>query len=154
VGGYLVSFRYCIHGRPLSGTLYPPVVALYRREGARYVQHGHTQRAVVRGGIERLRGRIDHDDRKPLSRWLSAQQNYARLEADYLLAKPRRELRRTDRLRLMGWPSPMLTFLYTLIGKGCIFDGWAGWSYVLQRTLAETVLALEIVDRRLRGRST
>jgi glycosyltransferase involved in cell wall biosynthesis len=150
VGGYRVSFRYCIHGHPLSGTLYPPAVALYRRKSAHYIQRGHTQRAIVQGEIQGLRGRIDHDDRKPLSRWLQAQQHYARLEADYLLCTPRRELRRADRLRLMGWPSPLLTFLYTLIGKGCIFDGWAGWFYVLQRTLAETMLALEIVDRRLR----
>jgi glycosyltransferase involved in cell wall biosynthesis len=154
VGGYRISFRYCIHGHPLTGTLYPPVVALYRREGAHYVQSGHTQRVVVKGELQDLRARIDHDDRKPLSRWLTAQQSYARLEADYLLETPRGNLRRADRLRLMGWPSPMLTFFYTLFGKGCIFDGWAGWSYVLQRTIAETMLALELVDRRLRQNRT
>ena len=51
----------------------------------------------------------------------------------------------------MGWPAPILVFLYTLVWKRCILDGWAGWLYVLQRTLAEVMLALEIVDRRLRG---
>jgi hypothetical protein len=50
----------------------------------------------------------------------------------------------------MAWPSPILVFLYTLIGKGCILDGWAGWYYVMQRTIAEIMLTLEILDRRLR----
>ena len=50
----------------------------------------------------------------------------------------------------MAWPAPILVFLYTLITKRCVLDGWAGWLYVLQRTLAETMIALEIVDRRLR----
>ena len=55
-----------------------------------------------------------------------------------------------DRIRRMGWLSPFLVFFYTLIFKGCIFDGWAGWLYVLQRTNAEMMIALEIIDRRLR----
>ena len=44
-----------------------------------------------------------------------------------------------------------ILFLYTLIAKGCILDGWPGWLYVLQRTLAETMVAIELVDRRLRA---
>jgi hypothetical protein len=43
-----------------------------------------------------------------------------------------------------------LVLFYALFVKGCILDGWAGWYYVLQRTLAEVMVALEIVDRRLR----
>jgi glycosyltransferase involved in cell wall biosynthesis len=35
VAGYWAQFRYCIDGQQLSGTLYPPVLVLYRREGAR-----------------------------------------------------------------------------------------------------------------------
>ena len=116
----------------------------------RYVQEGHTQRVIVDGPIRPLRGLIDHDDRKPHVRWLASQQSYARLEADHLLATPREQLRRIDRLRLMAWPAPFLVPAYTLIGKRCLFDGWPGWLYVLQRTLAEVMLALEIVDRRLR----
>ena len=49
----------------------------------------------------------------------------------------------------MAWPSPILVFLYTLLAKGCILDGWPGWFYVMQRTLAETMIAIELVDRRL-----
>jgi hypothetical protein len=56
-------------------------------------------------------------------------------------------------VRLLGWPAPILVFLYTLIIKRCALDGWAGWLYVLQRTFAEIALALEIVDRRMRSRA-
>jgi glycosyltransferase involved in cell wall biosynthesis len=155
VSGYRASFRYCIFGRPLSGNLYPPVTVLYRRARARYAQSGHTQRLVTAGRIDALQHRIDHDDRKSLQRWMASQQKYAKLEADHLLAAARAELRRSDRIRLMGWPAPFMVFFYTLIIKRCILDGWPGWFYVLQRTLAETMVALEVVDRRLRpSRST
>ena len=49
----------------------------------------------------------------------------------------------------MAWSAPILVFFYTLFGKGCILSGWRGWFYVLQRTLVEIMIALEIVDRRL-----
>ena len=150
IAGYRVAFRYCVLGRPLSATLYPPVIALYRRERAHYIQKGHTQRVVVDGTVACLKGLIDHDDRKPLSRWLESQRRYAKLEADHLLSTPSTSLRRTDKIRLMAWPSPILVFLYTLLARGCIFDGWPGWLYVLQRTLAEMMIAIELVDRQMR----
>jgi hypothetical protein len=153
ISGYRVAFRYCVFGRPLSSALYPPVIALYRRERAHYVQEGHTQKVIVHGAIEALKGVIDHDDRKPLSRWFASQQKYAKLEADHLLSAKRTTLRRTDKIRLMAWPSPILVFLYTLLAKGCILDGWVGWFYVLQRTLAETMTAIELMDQRLRASS-
>jgi glycosyltransferase involved in cell wall biosynthesis len=149
VAGYSVRFDYCVAGEPLRGSLYPPVTVLFRRARARYVQDGHTQRVAIDGAVSRLTGRIRHDDRKPLARWLSAQQRYVALEAEHLLAAPRSSLRRTDRIRLLGWPAPILVFLYALLWKGCLLDGWRGWLYVLQRTLVETMLALKIVDRRL-----
>jgi hypothetical protein len=42
---------------------------------------------------------------------------------------------------------------YTLFVKGCLLDGWAGWFYVLQRVIAEALIAIEIADRRLRRRT-
>jgi len=149
ISAYRANFRYCMNGRPLSGALYTPVAVLYRRDRARYVQEGHTQRLVVNGAISELKTRIDHDDRKPLDRWLQSQQRYARLEAAHLLGMQRANMRLADRIRLTGWAAPLLVFLYTLIWKRCLFDGRPGWLYVLQRTLAETMIALEIVDQRL-----
>ena len=52
----------------------------------------------------------------------------------------------------MGWPAPFLTFFYALLVKGCLLDGWPGWYFSLQRVLAEVIIALELIDRRLRRR--
>jgi glycosyltransferase involved in cell wall biosynthesis len=150
--GYRVRFVYRIYGRPLRGSLYPPRTVLYRKDKASYRQEGHTQRVVLGGEVLPLGGVIYHDDRKPLARWLTSQQCYAQEEAKYLLDAPPGGLRRTDKIRLMGWPAPIAVFFYTLFVKGCLFDGWPGWYYALQRTTAEMLIALEIIDRRS-GRS-
>jgi len=147
--GYRARFVYCIHGRKLRGTLYPPRVVLYRAGAGRYENEGHGHRVRVAGAVTDLAGEILHDDRKPLARWLNSQLKYASREAEHLLAAPRTDLSRIDRLRLMGWPAPPLVLLYVLLAKGAVLDGPAGWFYAFQRLLAEVLLALELLDRRL-----
>jgi glycosyltransferase involved in cell wall biosynthesis len=151
--GYRARFVYRIFGRPLRGTLYPPRTVLYRKNKACYRSEGHGHRVTVDGHIVDLKGFIYHDDRKPLSRWITSQRGYASEEASYLLEAAPGELSRVDKIRLMGWPSPILVLFYTLFAKGCIMDGWPGWYYALQRLAAETLIALEVVDRRLRCKS-
>ncbi len=150
VVGYRARFVYRIFERPLRGSLYPPRTVLYRKDKASYRQEGHTQRVVVDGKVLPLRGVIYHDDRKPLARWMVSQQRYAADEAEFLMARRGGKLVLADRLRLMGWPAPIGVLFYTLFLKGCLFDGWPGWYYALQRTIAEMLIALEIADRRLR----
>ena len=41
---YFVRFYYCICGKPLRGTLYPPRAVLFNPRRFRYVKDGHTQR--------------------------------------------------------------------------------------------------------------
>jgi glycosyltransferase involved in cell wall biosynthesis len=149
MAGFRARFVYRIYGHPLRASLYPPRVVLYRKDLARYQNEGHGHRVIINGEVGKLHGVIYHDDRKPLSRWLASQLRYAREEADHLLGSPRQDLSRIDRLRLMGWPAPPLVVVYTLLVKGCLFDGWPGWYYVLQRLCAEVLVALEITDRRL-----
>ncbi len=149
VAGARARFVYRIFGRPLRGTLYPPRTVLYRRARARYRNEGHGHRIIVDGEVRELSGAIYHDDRKSLGRWLASQQRYARIEAEHLVALGR-SARGADRLRLMGWPAPIGVLFYALFIKGCLLDGWAGWYYVLQRVVAEVLIALEIADRRLR----
>ena len=153
IAGYETRFRYCVQGAPLRGTLYPPVTALFRRDGAQYEQDGHTQRVRLRGRIGKLQGYIDHDDRKPLSRWLWAQERYAGLEAEVLLNTRWSHLRLQDRLRRAMVVTPWLVPLYCLtVGRG-LLDGWPGVYYALQRGVAETVLTLKLIEARLsRGR--
>lgn len=146
--GFFAGFTYCIHGKPLRASVYPPRCVLYRKAVARYHDEGHGHRVSISGTTARLSANIRHDDRKPLSRWFDSQRHYAHVEASHLLSAPRSGLSRIDRLRLLGWLAPPLMFVYVMLVKRCMLDGWAGWFYALQRTLAETMLALEIIERR------
>jgi glycosyltransferase involved in cell wall biosynthesis len=149
--GYRARFVYRIFGRPLRATLYPPRTVLYRKDLARYSNEGHGHRVTVNGEVTELKNVIYHDDRKPLARWISSQQRYAREEASYLLESSGAKLSRIDKIRAIGWPAPILVLFYTLFAKGCIFDGWPGWHYALQRLIFEVLTAIEVVDRRLRA---
>ena len=142
-------FHYVTFGRRLRGTLYPPRAVLFDPSHHRYAQDGHTQSLLVQSGQQEiLKSRIDHDDRKPLSRWLDSQRKYASLEAEKMsLATV--VIGMPDRLRRMIWPAAPAAFFYTLFVKRLILDGWPGWFYVLQRTYAELLLSLELLDRRL-----
>lgn len=150
ISGYWASFTYCIDGRPLRGAAYPPVVVLYRRALARYRQDGHTQRVQVDGPIGTLTGVIRHDDRKPLSHWLASQSRYMRLEADKLTEAAPGTLSVADRLRRLIVVMPPLMFLYCYLVRGGLLDGKAGLYYALQRSSAELILSLYLVDRRVR----
>jgi glycosyltransferase involved in cell wall biosynthesis len=149
VDGYRAAFDYCIDGRPLRGAAYPPVVVLFRRTRAHYRQDGHTQRVHLDGRVEALRGRIRHDDRKPLSHWLASQSRYMKLEVDKLTGAGAGSLGATDRLRKAIVIMPPLMFLYCYVLRGGILDGKAGLYYALQRSAAELVLSLYLLQRRL-----
>lgn len=149
LSGLRARFIYCIHGRRLRGTLYPPRTVLYRREGAYYIDCGHTQRVVVPGTIGSLKGVIYHDDRKALARWMGSQINYARREAEYLTTTPLKQLSRNSRIRRTCVIAPLIILPYVMLRKGCILDGVAGWRYGLERLFAEIAIALALLERRL-----
>jgi glycosyltransferase involved in cell wall biosynthesis len=146
--GYWASFEYCIDGRPLRGAAYPPVAVLFRRNGARYQQDGHTQRVQLTGAVGRLNALIAHDDRKPLAHWLAAQSRYMALEAEKL-ARPGVTIGLLDRIRKLIVIAPPAMFLYCYVVRGGILDGRAGLFYALQRAVAEGILSLFLVRRRL-----
>jgi glycosyltransferase involved in cell wall biosynthesis len=148
VVAYFAKFKYCVSGRPLRGALYPPRAVLFQERCCRYEQDGHTQRLRVDGGVAWLRGFINHDDRKSLDRWLHEQNRYAEIEARHLQETPLDQLCFPDRTRRMVVLAPLLVFFYTLLGKGLILDGWPGWYYVFQRTLAEMILSLRLIEQK------
>lgn len=148
VKGYRAGFRYLVGGQALRTTIYPPRVAVYRSDSAGYRNEGHGHRVYVEGPIRSLAGRIDHDDRKPLSRWISAQDNYTRVEARHLAATPNDKLTSQDRLRKKVFYAPLAMFFFLLVGRGLILDGWRGWYYVAQRTIAELLLSLRLLTQR------
>ena len=146
--GYRAKFTYCIHGKEIHSGIYPPVTVLYRRKAATYIQDGHTQRVVVDGRVEELRVPLLHDDRKSLRRWLYSQARYAELEGGRLITTGRETLDFRDWLRLWLVVAPPATLLYCLIVRGGIFDGWRGFYYAFQRTLAELMLSLYLLESR------
>lgn len=150
VGAY-AAFDYCVFGRPLESTLYPPRLVLHRVKDSRYVQDGHAHRVEIAGNKTDLGIRIDHDDRKPLPRWFASQASYARQEAAKLLESDPKSLSRQDRLRRSGWASPWIVVFWCLVIRRCALDGWDGLYYTFQRMIAETMLAICILDARLRG---
>lgn len=150
VHGLSAGFEYWILGRPLRGSLYPPRTVLYRRGSAMYEDDGHGHRVRITGKVQALVGRIAHDDRKPLGRWLAAQDKYALQEAEKLEAADAAALPLQDRLRRTGWAAVPAALIYTLLVRGTILDGWRGWYYALQRLIAEMLLALRLIERRLK----
>lgn len=151
--GYRANFVYCINGKKLNSGIYPPVTVLYRREAASYVQDGHTQRVALEGSIEQLHSPMFHDDRKSLKRWFNSQTRYTELEAQKLRAADPAELGFADRLRRWRFLMPPAMLVYCLIVRGGIFDGWAGFYYAFQRSLAESMLSLHLIEHSFkRGR--
>ena len=153
VDGYRASFIYCCQGKRLRSGVYPPVTVLYRCKEASYEQDGHTQRLRVPGEVHHLRSAILHDDRKSVGRWLNAQSRYSQLDAQKLMIAGSEELSATDRIRRWVIVAPAAMMLYCLLVRGGILDGWAGLHYALERTVAELVLSLHLVQFRLSQQS-
>jgi glycosyltransferase involved in cell wall biosynthesis len=146
VDGYFAPFKYCVFGKPLRGTLLPPREVLFRKDKVIYIDDGHTQRLRVNGKSAMLSSYIYHDDRKPLSRWLWAQDRYLIIESKKLLETPDKELSFGDRIRQTKLLAPFVILFYCLILNKGILDGWAGWYYALQRMLAEILLSIRLIE--------
>ena len=149
---FKARFKYCVFGKPLSGTLYPPRKVLYRREKAIYQQDGHGHRVVVEGNEGTLSSYILHDDRKPLDRWVASQSQYSKAEVLKLTQFPATaRLSFSDRIRKCKLMAPLFVFFYCLIIKGGIKDGWAGLYYAYQRAFAEMLLSMRLIETEVFG---
>jgi glycosyltransferase involved in cell wall biosynthesis len=146
VSGYFIPFRYCVFGKPLRGTILPPRQALFKKNKAIYIDDGHTQLLQIDGLSGSLKQAIYHDDRKPLSRWLWAQDRYLKIEAQKLKESSWSELSWSDRIRTFKIVAPFIILFYCLIIKGGILDGWRGWYYAFQRMFAEILLSLRLIE--------
>ena len=148
VDAYEADFAYAVGGRRLRASLYPPRPVLLRIGAFTTFQDGHTQRVDVRGGVERLRERLVHDDRKSLRRFLERQRIYMRQEAEKIRATPWRDLNASGRLRRLRVLAPFAAPAYALFVKRTILDGRAGLQYAFERFLAEAILSRELFRRR------
>jgi glycosyltransferase involved in cell wall biosynthesis len=150
VCGFSADFRLCVFGRPLRSSIYPPVTVLFRREQAGYVQDGHTQRVMISGGVGKLRSIILHDDRKPIGLWFDAQRKYSHLEAKKLRAAERSSLGWADKVRCLRVLAPFAMFSYCFFWRLGFLDGLPGAFYAFQRTIAEMLLSLCLIEEDLR----
>ncbi|BAU63911.1 glycosyl transferase family 2 [Stanieria sp. NIES-3757] len=145
--GYFVNFKYCIFGKPLRATLLPHRQVLFKRNKAHYVDDGHAHQVIVKGKSSHLNSYIYHDDRKSLTRWLQSQDRYMIFEVKKLLETPEHELSVGDKIRRKKILAPFVILFYCLILKGGILDGWRGWYYAFQRTLAEILLSIRLIEK-------
>lgn len=143
---FLIKFKYCIFGKPLQGTLLPPRLALFRTAQSTYIDDGHTQLLSVNGKTSELESYILHDDRKPLSRWVWAQQRYVELEVNKLQSADWDELSWGDRVRSYRILAPFVILFYCLFFKKAILDGRAGWYYTFQRLFFEIWLSIRLIE--------
>jgi glycosyltransferase involved in cell wall biosynthesis len=149
VNAYRISFDYAIFSRKLVSSLYPPNTILLRRGFFSVRDKGHTEVWDVNGPVATLSARIIHDDWKPTGQWLASQSRYMQRELESL------RLRKSGLARWLRLTPPLMpiaVFLYCLFGKGLLFNGRAGMFYALQRTVAEAVLSLMVLESKLRDR--
>lgn len=145
--GGVIPFRYHYHGKALSGSLCPPQLRLFKRIEVRVAQPDHTQRFSVAGNIYKFRSSLIHDDRKTVERWVASQLAYQLLNEKDLSNGGRRRLR--DRLRHLGIMPPLVGLLAYMKAGGPL-RGAAAARYAYERTVAEGLLAIRLMDARLR----
>jgi hypothetical protein len=151
ISAYVASFDYAVFSHKLISSLYPPKPILLRRGEYSISDQGHTEGWVVPGRTANLNARIVHDDWKSMRQWVIAQVRY--------MSREQAKLRLTrsgmrDWLRMHPPLMPMAVFIYCLFGRGLLFNGKAGLLYTLQRTIAESILALFILESSLLGKNT
>lgn len=149
---FYIPFKYCINGKPLKRTILPPRLALFNKRHSRYFQDGHTQLLKTSGKIGTLKNPFLHDDRKPLKSWLWAQERYANLEVEKYREK-NINLSFVDKIRRAKYFAPALTFFYCYIFKLGFLDGKRGLYYSFQRTYAELLLSLKLIERSFEEKS-
>ena len=134
----LVPFEYRVHGLPLLGSIYPAQVRVFTKEDIRIEQRGHTQVFRSTAPLYRFRSKLIHEDRKPFSRWLANQLQYAALEAERIRNAPTHSFR--DRLRQSG-VSPAIWGGYAYLRAGGPLKGPASRAYAQERMVFEALLA-------------
>jgi glycosyltransferase involved in cell wall biosynthesis len=149
--GFSCEFSFCMDGKPLRGSLYPPRTVLFRQGLARFYQSGHTQRLRIEGIVATLQGKILHDDRKDWAFFCRNQSKYGRLEAQHLYESAFSALPLTAKVRKTGLIAPWVVPLMCLFWTGLIFAGKPGWKYTQMRWIGESAIAKSLWRLRFSG---
>lgn len=144
---YRIVFDYAVFSHRLVGSLYPANTILMRRGRFAIIDNGHTENWRIEGPVGQLRTHVVHDDWKTMEDWVVKQVSYMKRE----VGKPNQSHGRLrDWLRKHPPLMPLAALFYCLFAKGLLFSGRAGMLYTMQRVIAESVLALLILEKRLR----
>ena len=148
-----VPFIYSYYGRPLVGSLYPNQIRVFRPDAVTITQVDHTQHFSVKGRVHKFRNRIIHDDRKPLEHWVASQLSYQVLNDEAVVGNGgeiqgggfKYSLRRAGIM-------PPLVGLIAYVRSGGPFGGAASARYAYERMVCEGLLAIRIMNRRLKAK--
>ena len=148
---YRIAFDYAIFGVPLRGSLYPANTILLRRGRFSVYDKGHTEAWVVEGTIEDMYGKVVHDDWKSTLHFVPSQVRYMTRE---ILALEASSGSFKTWLRLHPPLMPLVIFFYSYFARGLFLNGSAGLYYSFQRLVAESILSLLLLERRIRSVSS
>lgn len=141
--GHVVTKRSLLNTRTAG---FPEVDDL-DAPGIREVE-GHYQ-PEYKKGLGRLKGRLIHDDRDPVSSWFARHNRYSDWEAHLRLnAQARKEIasKRTTKGRVFdSLPfKPALFFLYAYVARVGFLDGRAGFDYALALSMYYWQIELKV----------
>lgn len=152
--GRLLRFGHVVTKRSLlniNETSFPVVNDL-GAPGIREVE-GHYQ-PVARGAVGKLRGRLVHDDRDPVSSWFARHNRYSDWEAHLQMNRTLRSdiaSKRTVKGRVFDSVpfKPFVFFMYSYVLRGGLLDGRAGLDYAV--ALATYYWQIGVKTRELRA---
>lgn len=145
---YFANFEFLIYGKKLRSNNTTPRAVLFLLGSGIYFNDGHAHRLKITGDVGNYKGKILHDDRKSLSRWLKNQDGYSIKECAKLLDHYNPDNKSLlNLIRKTKIFAPFFVFFYCLFFKGLIFSGWAGWYYTLQRTMVEMLFSLRLIEK-------
>jgi glycosyltransferase involved in cell wall biosynthesis len=171
--GYYLQHRFIFLGRWLKhGGLYPIwILRLFRRDRAWVESRPLNEHVVLEGSAGYLRQPYDHQDRRPLSEWITKHNRYADLEAEeFLHEKFQGGYQETIKVRFWGnqaerkrwiklklWNRlpllirPFLFFFRNYVVKGGFLDGRQGFIYhVLWSFWVRFLIDVKIIERQSR----
>jgi len=137
-----LRFQHWVLGQPMSRTLIPPQLRIFRRDLVSIEQRGHTQEFLVPPPLYRFDSAVIHDDQKTLERWVNSQVAYSRLEYERLAGLTQWSLK--DRLRRLAL-MPLAAAAVAYIFGGGPLRGSSSLCYALERLTYESLLAMRVL---------
>ncbi len=137
LAGGIVPFAYAFYGTELLGSLLAPQLRLLRVEKVRIENSGHGHAFFADGPVKHLKGKLIHDDRKPVEAWVSSQLRYSKIELGRL-----RDKRLLSVLRRRMPLTPLLVCAYAYMRAGGPLRGAAARRYAWERGIFECLLRL------------